>query len=388
MDEIPDLVESVDDIDNDKLEKLIINNSAKNEGWKFGGQPTQASGGRKVPVTIITGYLGSGKSTLLNNIAQKGGKRIAVILNEFGDSSDIEKSLTIKNENDSYEEWLDLGNGCLCCSVKDNGVAAIENLIERSKDKIDYIFLETSGIADPGPIAKMFWLDEALASNIYIDAIVTVLDAKNILRNLLDVGGHRHSEVDSNEVTTTAEIQIALADVVILNKYDTIENNPALQKEITDKIQLINSLAPIYTTKYSELALDKILDLKSFENDDRNFSKHRLIHVDSAFHNHSITTQVIEFDKVENLEAAWEVVDKYLQTALWENQIEGKKVEIHRVKGMLIEQGPSPRVKVIQGVRDTFDIYDGQYRPELHDNGKCKLVFIGKGLWPGIKSPL
>ncbi|GME82966.1 unnamed protein product [Ambrosiozyma monospora] len=129
---------------------------------------------KKVPVTIITGYLGSGKSTLLNQIAKRGDRKLAVILNEFGDSIGIEKSLTVQDkENGSYEEWLDLGNGCLCCTVKDNGVTAIERLVAKKKG-FDHILLETTGLADPAPIATMFWLDDALASNVYIDGVVTV----------------------------------------------------------------------------------------------------------------------------------------------------------------------------------------------------------------------
>uniref|UniRef100_A0AAY4AFN8 CobW/HypB/UreG nucleotide-binding domain-containing protein n=1 Tax=Denticeps clupeoides TaxID=299321 RepID=A0AAY4AFN8_9TELE len=112
----------------------------------------------QIPVTIITGYLGSGKTTLLNYIlTEQHNKRIAVILNEFGEGSALEKSLAVSQAGELYEEWLELRNGCLCCSVKDNGLKAIENLMEK-KGKFDYILLETTGLADPG--------------------IVTVVDAK------------------------------------------------------------------------------------------------------------------------------------------------------------------------------------------------------------------
>ena len=136
--------------------------------------------------------MGSGKSTLLQNIGKTANKRLAIILNEFGDSSVIEKSVTIQDQDDSVQEWLDIGNGCLCCTVKDNGVTAIENLIENSKDKIDYILLETTGVADPAPLPKCL-LDEGLASNIYIDGVVTVVDAEHITKCLDDVGGHKES---------------------------------------------------------------------------------------------------------------------------------------------------------------------------------------------------
>lgn len=187
MDEIPELVTELPENGVIKTEKVpaapFVPSSLT---------PTALA--KKIPITIVTGYLGSGKSTLLQNIGKTANKRLAIILNEFGDSSVIEKSVTIQDQDDSVQEWLDIGNGCLCCTVKDNGVTAIENLIENSKDKIDYILLETTGVADPAPIAKMFWLDEGLASNIYIDGVVTVVDAEHITKCLDDVGGHWHKE--------------------------------------------------------------------------------------------------------------------------------------------------------------------------------------------------
>ena len=104
---------------------------------------------------------------------------------EFGNTADIEKSLTVAQDGQQAEEWIPLQNGCICCSVKDSGVAALESLVERQKN-FDYILLETTGVADPGNIAPMFWMDEGLGSSIYLDGIVTVVDAKNILKSLDD----------------------------------------------------------------------------------------------------------------------------------------------------------------------------------------------------------
>ncbi|GAB6029039.1 COBW domain-containing protein 1, variant 2 [Chamberlinius hualienensis] len=124
---------------------------------------------QRIPITLITGYLGAGKTTLLNFIlTEQHTKKIAVILNEFGEGSALEKSLAISQEGNLYEEWLELRNGCLCCSVKDNGVKAIENLM-KLKGKFDYILLETTGLADPVPIISMFWLDKELGSDLYLD---------------------------------------------------------------------------------------------------------------------------------------------------------------------------------------------------------------------------
>ncbi|XP_009985936.1 PREDICTED: COBW domain-containing protein 2-like, partial [Tauraco erythrolophus] len=124
----------------------------------------------------------AGKTTLLNYIlTEQHSKRIAVILNEFGEGSALEKSLAISQGGELYEEWLELRNGCLCCSVKDNGVKAIENLMQR-RGKFDYILLETTGLADPGAVASMFWVDSELGSDIYLDGIVSVVDAKHGLQ--------------------------------------------------------------------------------------------------------------------------------------------------------------------------------------------------------------
>lgn len=137
---------------------------------------------KPVPVTIITGYLGAGKTTLLNYILnEQHDKKIAVILNEFGEGSALEKSVSVGQDGELYEEWLELRNGCLCCSVKDNGVKAIENLMTK-RGKFDYVLLETTGLADPGPIASIFWLDKELGSDIFLDGIVTVIDSKHALQ--------------------------------------------------------------------------------------------------------------------------------------------------------------------------------------------------------------
>ncbi|VDK36521.1 unnamed protein product [Taenia asiatica] len=139
----------------------------------------------KVPVTIVTGFLGAGKTTLINYVLTAAhGKRIAVILNDFGEGSAAESMVTLReNSNGLFEEWLELRNGCLCCSLKDPGVKAIEKLM-KNRGKFDYILLETTGLADPGPIGALFWLDESLCSQIALDGIVTLLDAKYCLQTL------------------------------------------------------------------------------------------------------------------------------------------------------------------------------------------------------------
>ncbi|CDK25837.1 unnamed protein product [Kuraishia capsulata CBS 1993] len=327
---------------------------------------------KKVPVTIITGYLGSGKSTLLEQIAKRGDRKLAVILNEFGDSAPIEKALTVKDKNNqAYEEWLDLGNGCLCCSVKDNGVAAIERLVAKNTG-FDHVLLETSGVADPAPIAAMFWLDDGLASNVYIDGIIAVLDCENIDQSLDDLGGHFHTSEDrpaSAEGSTTAHVQIAVADVLLLNKADKVSEEKI--QELRRRVSAINGVAPIYSTSYGDISLDHILDLHSYEN--RGIES--IANITTGFHDPRISTVSLDFGPKLDL-AQIKKVESFLQELLWENEDE----EIHRIKGLLLVNDSKDSFKVIQGVRKTYEIVDADDYDSSLELTTSRLVLIGKGV--------
>lgn len=373
FDDIPDLVTGEEVDLQETLSKIEVDSSLRKQKVRNINKALESSTNRdrdpnrKIPITIITGYLGSGKSTLLDHIAKKGGKKLAVILNEFGDSSEIEKSLTVTSGENSYEDWLDLGNGCLCCSVKDIGVKAIEDLIERSADSIDYILLETSGIADPAPIARMFWLDDGLKSNVYIDGVVTVLDSEHVETCLTDFGGHWHKEngLEFNEEgITTAHLQIALADVILVNKIDKLTKN---KEELISRVKEINSVAPIYETKFGDVNVDKILDLHAFEQNIKLDAEDK-----GSFHDSRISTISFDFDL--KTPEQFEDFEKFLQNVLWENKIQGKEVEIHRSKGIIIDS--NKKIFVLQGVRDTYDLMESS-KTELT---RSKLVFIGKNL--------
>ncbi|GAQ89223.1 hypothetical protein KFL_004990080 [Klebsormidium nitens] len=194
----------------------------------FSNEPTTAGAAgtgidktKAVPVTIITGHLGSGKTTLVNHILTTNhGLRIAVILNEFGEGLGIEKPVITNPENlvsqeELVEDWIELGNGCICCNVKGDLLQAIEGLLEKKRGRLDHILLETTGLADPGPVAAALWVDEELESPIRLDSVVTVVDAINLGRQLRGLG----QRGGVNE----AVLQIAHADVVILNKVDLVE---------------------------------------------------------------------------------------------------------------------------------------------------------------------
>lgn len=186
---------------------------------------------------------------------------------------DIEKSLTVSQEGQKAQEWLELGNGCICCSIKDSGVNAIESLMDR-RGAFDYIILETSGLAEPGNLAPLFWVDEGLGSSIYLDGIVTLVDAKNVLLSLdekaQDIPDHAlSSTADSMDKhgphETTAHLQISHADVVIINKCDSATPEELLDVEA--RVRYMNGLAKIYKTSYGRVpGLEGfLLDLHAYD---------------------------------------------------------------------------------------------------------------------------
>lgn len=196
---------------------------------------------------------------------------------------DIEKSLTVNKGGEQVEEWLEVGNGCICCSVKyvlnvrqppttvltefrDTGVNAIESLMSK-KGAFDYILLETTGLADPGNLAPLFWVDDGLGSTIYLDGIVTLVDAKNILRSLDDPNGvvEGHDDHGHGPVMTTAHVQISHADVIVINKADMVTEVELNQAK--ERIQSINGLAKIHVTERSVVPQLEgfLLDLHAYD---------------------------------------------------------------------------------------------------------------------------
>jgi len=219
----------------------------------------------KTPVTVLTGYLGAGKTTLLNRIlSEPHGKKYAVIVNEFGEIG-IDNDLIVNAD----EEVFEMNNGCICCTVRGDLIRIIDGLMRR-KDKFDAIIVETTGLADPAPVAQTFFVDEEVGKKTRLDAVVTVADAKWLKDRLKDA--------------PEAKNQIAFADVILVNKTDLVDE--ADLQEVEARIRGINPYARLHRTQRSQIALDQVLDRKAFDLDRILDIEPDFLHGDGHDHDH------------------------------------------------------------------------------------------------------
>ncbi len=216
---------------------------------------TDVASPEKIPVTVLTGYLGAGKTTLLNRIlSEQHGQKYAVIVNEFGEIG-IDNDLVVGAD----EEVFEMNNGCICCTVRGDLIRIIEGLMKR-KGKFDAIIVETTGLADPAPVAQTFFVDADVQAKSRLDAVVTVADAKWLSDRLRDA--------------PEAKNQIAFADVIILNKTDLV--NTAELAEVEARIRAINPYATLHKTQRCAVPLDAVLGRNAFDLD-------RILDIEPAF---------------------------------------------------------------------------------------------------------
>jgi G3E family GTPase len=206
----------------------------------------QATAGSQIPVTVLTGYLGAGKTTLLNRIlSENHGKKYAVVVNEFGEIG-IDNDLIVESD----EEVFEMNNGCICCTVRGDLIRVVEGLMKRPGG-FDGILVETTGLADPAPVAQTFFMDDDVKAKARLDAVVTVADAKHLMDRLAD--------------SPEAQEQIGFADVVLVNKTDLVSAEDLARVEA--RIRAMNPHAVIHRTERCDIPLDRVLDRGAFDLD-------------------------------------------------------------------------------------------------------------------------
>jgi G3E family GTPase len=303
---------------------------------------------KKIPVTVLTGFLGAGKTTLLNRIlTEKHGHKYAVIINEFGEIG-IDDGLVVKTD----EEIFEMNNGCICCTVRGDLIRIVGGLMKR-KDKFDGIIIETTGLADPAPVAQTFFVDPEISEFSKLDAIVTVVDARHYIQS----AGAEHEAIE----------QVAFADIVLLNKIDLVTTDELCA--IERKIRSVNPYAPIYHTEKSNVDLNKILDKGAFD-------LNRILEQEPDFlkdshheHDEDITSVSVSMRKPLDKEKFQTWVSLLLRN---------QGVNILRSKGILNVKDMESRY-VFQGVHMLMDHGVGAEWKQGEER-LSKLVFIGRDL--------
>ncbi len=303
----------------------------------------------QIPVTVLTGYLGAGKTTLLNRIlTENHGRKFAVVINEFGELG-VDNDLVV----DADEEVFEMNNGCICCTVRGDLIRIIGGLMKR-KGRFDGIIVETTGLADPAPVAQTFFVDEDVKRATKLDAIVTVVDAKHLPARLKD--------------SSEAQEQIAFADILVLNKMDLVTEEEAA--EVEKLIKAINPYAEIRRATKSDVPLDAVIGRDAF-NLARILEKEPEFLSGEDHHEHDSEVNSVSFEVEKPIDAekfnAW--ISQLLQT---------KGQDLLRTKGILHYAGDTRRF-AFQAVHM---IADGDYIGEAKegDPRRSKIVFIGRDL--------
>jgi len=325
--------------------------------------PKDAPKSDKVPVTVLTGFLGSGKTTLLNHILQENhGKRIAVIENEFGEVG-IDDELIETGPMSMEENIIEMSNGCICCTVRGDLIAGLKKLIknsDKSGKALDGVLVETTGLADPAPVAQTFFADDFVQKKLTLDGILTVVDAKHLIMHL--------DEEKPEGVENEAVEQVAFADRILLNKCDLVDE--AGLAEVEKRIRMINQGVQIQRTVQSKVNMDFILGIQAFSLD-------KILEMDGEFLSDEQEHQHDDRVSSVGIQVKGEVDQKKLDQWLgWFLQEKG--TDVFRTKGIMAVKGVKEKF-VFQAVHMAFKGSSQRSWSEGEER-VCKLTFIGKNL--------
>ncbi len=338
---------------------------ANSPGAAAAGQAVDA----RIPVTVLTGYLGAGKTTLLNRIlSEDHGRRYAVIVNEFGEIG-IDGDLIVKSD----EELFEMNNGCICCTVRGDLIRTLHGLLRKGGD-FDAIIVETTGLADPGPVVQTFFVDPYLAAHTFLDSVTTLVDAKHVLLRL----------ADSREAVE----QIAFADQIVLNKTDLVSGDELRAIEV--RLKDINPLAPVYRAQRADLALNRVLgrgafDLARMVLREPDFitaaADHDAAHVHDEHCRHEPRRDHRHDDGIRSISLSSGRPMDGRRISDWLNAlVAAKGADILRAKGIIEVRGEARRL-VFQAVHMLLEgDYQGLWAPA--EARRSRLVLIGRNLDP------